>query len=460
MRYNFAQAGEVNSVANPLVLVHGYASGAAAFSTWRDAFVAAGRNVSDIFIGNYVTLNNEVTVDDIANGLQHALHDKGLDSVPFDAVVHSTGMLVVRSWLTAKNALDSRGELLKRLVALAPATFGSPIAAKGRSLLGRIFMGNRHLGPDFLNSGNLVLSNLELGSEYTWKLAHKDLIDKKLYGPGNTTPYVFVFDGTNDYGKLAEIFDSSDQMGSDGVVRWSGVALNTRKITLNLGVTKDPVQWADWSNLLDIPMIPIAGVHHNQIMSEPPQGLMSLVIDALDVDSEEKFANFHSVIVANSDVVQRGKAKLAGNTWQQFVVRAMDDQGCPITDYSIEIVAIAGDGTETPVPDFEEDVHPFAADSSFRCFHVRLDGLSAKISGKRLIARIIARTGTQLLGYRGYGSNPAQNATPDFGPVDLDISSYDGTHAEHPSLFYPFTTTLIELILNREPVPPVDIFRF
>jgi hypothetical protein len=230
----------------PLVLVHGYASSGNAYAKWHDAFVSAGRKVTDILVGNYITLTNEVTIDDIANGFNHALHEKGLDRAPFDAIVHSTGMLVVRSWLTASNPAVSRRGLLKHLVALAPATFGSPIAAKGRSLLGRIFIGSKDLfGPDFLESGNLVLSDLELGSQFTWDLAHRDLIDTKLYGPDNDTPYVFVFDGTNDYGKLAEIFDRTDQEGTDGVVRWSGVALNTRKITLNLGVANGGVQMSD-----------------------------------------------------------------------------------------------------------------------------------------------------------------------------------------------------------------------
>jgi len=445
-------------MANPLVLVHGYGSSGGAFWKWKDAFLAAGRKVEDISIGNYVTLNNEVTVDDIANGLQHALHAKGIDSQPFDAIVHSTGMLVMRSWLTASNVQAPRRGLLKHLIALAPATFGSPIAAKGRSLLGRIFEGNKHPGPDFLDSGNLVLNNLELGSEYTWNLAHKDLIDTKLYGPDNDTPYVFVFDGTNDYGKLAEIFLPKDQMGSDGVVRWSGVALNARKITLNLGLAEGGVKWADWSNLLDIPMIPVDGLNHNQILSEPPQELIALVLQALAVNSKDDFAKFHEAAAA-ATVVQLGKKRLATNRWQQFVVHARDSHGSAITDYSIEILAVAADGSETTLADFEADVHPYAADHSFRCFHVRLDALPS-LAGRRLIARIRASTGTDLVGYQGYGSNTAEGAAPDFGPVDLDISGYDGTQPGKASLFYPFTTTLIEIVLNREPVPPVKIFEW
>lgn len=102
---------------------------------------------------------------------------------------------------------------------------------------------------------------------------------------------------------------------------------------------------------------------------------------------------------------------------------------------------------------------PNAADNSFRCFHVHLNALPP-LHGKKLIARIRASTGTELVGYWGFGSSVQEQATPDFGPVDLDISDYAGTQPDKASLFYPFTTTLIEIILNREPIPPVRIFEW
>jgi hypothetical protein len=37
---------------------------------------------------------------------------------------------------------------------------------------------------------------------------------------------------------------------------------------------------------------------------------------------------------------------------------------------------------------------------------------------------------------------------------------YDGTKPGKPALFYPFTTTLLEIVLNREPVPPVNILQW
>lgn len=189
-----------------------------------------------------------------------------------------------------------------------------------------------------------------------------------------------------------------------------------------------------------------------------PDELVTLVLKALDVNSKDDFANFHNNLVANAKVVQQGRAALQGQNWQQFVVRARDNYGTPITDYSIEILARDTDNTDTLIPEFEADVHPFAADNSFRCFHVKLDELKGKIEGKRLIARIIAKTGTRLVGYQGFGSNQAESPTPDLG-VELDISKFDGS-VPGKSLFFPFTTTLIEIVLNRQPITPADIFSF
>src|ERR1700751_3767935 len=99
----------------PLVLLHGYPSSGDAFNLWRTVLTAAGFKVEEIFIGNYVTLNNEITVDDIAEGFDRALDSRGMGNQPFDVIVHSTGMLVLRSWLTSPLA-KNRQQLLKHLV--------------------------------------------------------------------------------------------------------------------------------------------------------------------------------------------------------------------------------------------------------------------------------------------------------------------------------------------------------
>src|SRR6516164_5671207 len=167
----------------PLVLIHGYSADWKAFDPLQTALVTRGIVAEDINICNYVSLNNEITIKDIAEGLERAFRSHPIlkdDNQPFDAIVHSTGMLVLRSWLTNAGLRPEENHRLKRLkhlVGLAPATWGSPQAHKGRTWLGALVKGNKDfLGPDFLNAGDRVLEGLELGSSFTWKLAHRDLL--------------------------------------------------------------------------------------------------------------------------------------------------------------------------------------------------------------------------------------------------------------------------------------------
>ncbi len=183
---------------HPVVLVHGYSDKGQSFKGWRTLLAAAGYDARTIHVGNYVSLSNEVSLKDIAEGFDRALRETGLkDTAPFDALVHSTGMLVVREWLAGTSGAAGNPRLaakrqgrLKRLVGLAPATFGSPMAHKGRSWLGAMFKGGRELGPDFMEAGDQVLAGLELGSQYTWDLAHRDfLADSAVYSKSASTPY-------------------------------------------------------------------------------------------------------------------------------------------------------------------------------------------------------------------------------------------------------------------------------
>ncbi len=141
------------------LLIHGYSASGADLAPWRDALEKAGIDTAPIAIGNYVTLNNEVTIKDLGEAFDRALRltpwsdGSKDDSWTFDAIVHSTGMLVLRQWLASdpfpRDDPRSRIRRLKHLVGLAPATFGSPQAREGRSWLGALIKGTRPWGPTF-----------------------------------------------------------------------------------------------------------------------------------------------------------------------------------------------------------------------------------------------------------------------------------------------------------------------
>lgn len=64
-------------------------------------------------------------------------------------------------------------------------------------------------------------------------------------------------------------------------------------------------------------------------------------------------------------------------------------------------------------------------------------------------ARINASTGTELLSYQGYSSDGKQLG-PTAEPVEIDL---DDLGPGNGSMFCPFTTTMIQIVLNREPMP-------
>src|SRR4051812_41146445 len=107
---------------NPIVLIHGYSDEGASFKAWQEILEQRGYDVAMVHACTYRSLTNEVTIKDIAEGFDRALRiQAGLSAdESFDAIVHSTGMLVIRAWLTA---YAGRRDRLKHLIGLAPATF-------------------------------------------------------------------------------------------------------------------------------------------------------------------------------------------------------------------------------------------------------------------------------------------------------------------------------------------------
>lgn len=448
----------------PIVLIHGYSDKGESFDAWREALAPHGYALTAIHTCEYETLTNEVSVKDIAEGFDRALRERmGLNAgEAFDAIVHSTGMLVIRAWLAAYEHRTSR---LKHLIGLAPASFGSPLAHKGRSWLGSLFKGRKELGPDFLEAGDLVLDALELGSRFTWDLAHRDLIGEEAvesgtlvrtptFGLDGSTPFVFTFCGDRGYPGLRGLINED---GTDGTVRWAGCALDTRKITVDLTVEpgrealgrRFEVQpWAPgpWS------LIPVRGLNHATILQKPTPALVEMVVTALGVSDEADYLAWQQSEPVMAAVQRRGRM----TPYQQFVVRCVDERGDPIPDYNIQLLGRSADEQRArPLRAFSLDVHVYKGDPSLRCFHVDVrDFLNTGMETLRL--RVIASSGSRLVGYHGYGSDKVSadgTQTRDDGKWDAEIDITAMTSQSEVKFFYPLTTTLIEIRLNREPLP-------
>ena len=459
----------------PLLLIHGYSATGLDFTALYWALVDCKIEVELLNVGNYISLNNEITIEDISEGLQRAISlTKLSNSEEFDAIVHSTGMLVVRAWLAHQRVAPGENERLKRLkhlIGLAPATWGSPQAHKGRTWLGALVKGSKTPGPDFMNAGNLVLDGLELGSRCTWDLAHADMLGPVPYfGTGPDTPYAAVFIGNTPYTGIASI---ADDPGTDGTVRWSGCGLNTRKITLDLtrtptdakGLPRKRVTISEWANdsRLNVPILAVDKRDHGSLVSDPDPGMVGRIAKFLDIENIDQYNAWLDEVQTWSTLAREKMLKSKGHLftfwetsdldgWQQFVVHARDTHGDPVTDYMIEVFELGPDGqTWERAEEISVDVHAYGADSSYRCLHVQLPkGITT--TPRPMQIRFQASTGTEVVAYQGYGSDDVKmEMRADSDPVIIDIT--DALKDKNATLFHPFTTTLVEVVLNRVPYP-------
>jgi hypothetical protein len=468
-----------------VLLIHGYSAAGEDFLNWRKALEKAGFVPAEIEVANYITLNNEVTIKDLGEAFNRALRLTSFpgpareDNWTFDAIVHSTGMLVLRQWLTSDPfpASDPRSRIrrLKHLIGLAPATFGSPQAKKGRSWLGALVKGSKQIGPDFLNAGDEVLDGLELASKFTWDLAHKDmLIDPPFYDTHANTPYVAVFIGNRPYKGIAAVANTP---GCDGTVRWAGCALDSRKVSLDFRRVprlKDGsrVEISGWSDQrLASPIIAVDDHDHGSIISEPPPALVDLVYRFFtQVSGVQNYNSWIQEALAfgapsrlKMDTSPGPQPEPLRAGWQQFLIHMVDDHGDPVTDYNLQIYLGENlDQSDDPeFPSVPLIADTYSTDNSYRCFYVQLTKqmLDLQASGKKMWIQLIASSGSEFIAYEAYtgtpddppralaisSQDPAENQ-----PVKLDITSLtsgDGT------LFYPYTTTLIEIVVQREPMP-------
>ena len=127
----------------PLVILHGWSDRSATFKPLAH-LLAAKLNIQDVSIislADYLSLEDEIRFDDIVTAMQAAWQHRELPTTPgsVDAIVHSTGGLVIRDWLQRHYQTD--GAPIKNLLMLAPANFGSPLAHKGRSFIACAYKG-------------------------------------------------------------------------------------------------------------------------------------------------------------------------------------------------------------------------------------------------------------------------------------------------------------------------------
>ncbi len=219
---------------HPIVLIHGYGGEGRPSEVQRIygdlpevLYHRYGqRRPVIINLSRFITLEDGVSLYDLAQALHQALrrpeHRYLLES-GFNAIVHSTGGLLLRTWL---RHFSPRPSPLKHAVHLAPAHFGSGWAHLGRGQLARWFREVfQHAEP-----GTRILEALELGSPYAWDL-HTWFLDHPVAETFGTFEYVMV-GSEADSRWFALPLRYAHEDGSDGVVRVAAANLNYRWLVL------------------------------------------------------------------------------------------------------------------------------------------------------------------------------------------------------------------------------------
>src|SRR3990167_2704100 len=219
----------------PLVILHGWSDNSVSFKPLADLLQQQlQRSAAIIDLADYITLDDDVTYDDIVAAMSYAWQVNKLPTTSrsVDAVVHSTSGLVIRDWLI-RNFKPGQAPV-DHLVMLAPANFGSPLAHKGNSFFGRVLNGFK--GDKIFQVGELLLKGLELASPYSWQLAMKDCLAKQTYFDSQNILCTVLVCNTGYTGISA----AANESGSDGTVRVSTANLNCAYLEVDFSI--DPHQ--------------------------------------------------------------------------------------------------------------------------------------------------------------------------------------------------------------------------
>jgi hypothetical protein len=224
---------------------------------------------------------------------------------------------------------------------------------------------------------------------------------------------------------------------------------------------------SDWSrDRLSAPLIAVDEQNHGTIIQNPKPEAVSLVHDFFGIKNEGDYDAWETRALAFG---APSKAKMDtsdgvtnGAGWQQLCIHMVDDHGDGVTDYNIQIYyGTALTESDDPAKECVKLIaDTYSSDSSYRCFYIHLtqEMLELKANNKKMWMELIASSGSDLIEYEAYtgSSNDPQrlaigshNPTTD-KPVKMDITALTEGGA---SLFYPYTTTLMEVFVEREPMP-------
>ncbi len=454
------------------VIIHGWSDCSDSFVDMKRFLSRRGvGDVASIYYGDYQSREDNLTFDDVADGLNDEfrrlgfIDERGRGQREMNIVVHSTGGLVIRHWLWRYYLRDGRRPRdcpVKRIVMLAPANFGSPLAHRGRSFLGSLIKGRWKIG-DFLEVGRQLLDGLELASPYQWNLAHRDLlVDEPLFSADDINLTILV--GLDDYAGLRGWVNKP---GTDGTVVIAGTPVNTLKCVLDCTKPSDqdeeylPYSWSQKSAVHDVAWGALSGYDHGTIVGALDNAPGELIVRGLTTTSAASFRVLKDDLAAISEQAFASESK---PRFQQFIVHAVDDNDNSIGDFTLEFFARAArhvvdarlvsatrmSRDEQVLSDdvsrlMSREFHTHTRDSSYRRFLVDPQAVQQRLRlGKQALGEDV------VLAMRVHVPRVDGRITYATGHLqNIVIAGTARSSARQPTFFYPNTTTLLEVRVDR-----------
>jgi hypothetical protein len=243
----------------PIILIHGYSAESEGFQNRNDLAGMYGSLIADlgklpfvppietINLSRYVSLDDRVDLEDITLALDRVLRVEHpqLLSDGFNAIIHSTGALVMRNWVRRCSPKPSP---LKRLIHLAGANLGSGWAHIGESQLVKWL---RFIGQGGTERGLAVLDGLELGSNWALELHRHFLLDgNSMLHDYRTMEFTIIGTQVPAEWMLVPIRYGKED-GSDGVVRVSASNLNFNYMRIVPRSAPTGINWREASEFAE-----------------------------------------------------------------------------------------------------------------------------------------------------------------------------------------------------------------
>jgi hypothetical protein len=435
---------------NTTIILHGYSDESASFKPLAKFLQANGVPVVTIHLGNYVSLEDAVTIPDLAKAFARALTKKKISTAAgsIDLIVHSTGSLVAREWLTRFYLEPGLACPVRHYLMLAPANFGSPLAAMGKTMLGRVLKGWK----SGFESGRQVLNALEMGSPYTRDLARRDLFGpRSFYDPAVCMAAVLV--GSKPY--QAGLRQIVDRNGGDGTVYVCTANLNSSGLTLRFGHANESTVVEEWTRSAKPVAFGVFPDRDHETITRPDQGkksLGNLVLEFLKLDSAEQYADFSAKCdELTAHTLPPNPDREIYHTYQNLAARVTDDLGHPVKDYFLEFYEHPAKKSDEQKIDrlmirmhreVLEDVHTYGPDPSCRSLLFDLTDLRKTIAGgKKLMFSLSAAPLSPLISFSAGATN------------DVSELALHGSQAK--TLWRDNQTLIADLVIQRLQAPNV-----